>query len=101
MKLRRDRFGDLVRRQLDLFAEDERELLAEADAAERAYDAADREDAEEAYGDYQLVLESIADALEELRDAYASNLDEEAAGAYTQAFSRAARKRFPKLRAEL
>jgi len=101
VSFRRDRFGDLIRRQLDLFAEDEAELLREAEEAERAYDAAEREDAEEAYGDYQLVLESIADELEELRDTYASTLDADAAGAYAQAFARAARKRFPKLRAEL
>jgi hypothetical protein len=98
---RRNRFGDLVRRQLDLFSEDEDELLREAEAAERTYDAAEREEAEEAYGDYQLVLESIADRLEQLRDTYASTLDADAADAYAQAFGRAARKRFPKLRAEL
>ena len=45
----RRRFDDLVRRQLDAFAEDEAELLEEAREAERAYDAAEREDAEEAY----------------------------------------------------
>ena len=101
MRLRRDRFGELVRRQLDLFAEDEPELLAEADEAERAYDAAERDDAEEAYGDYQLVLEAIADGLEELRDTYAATLDDAAAAEYAQAFARAVRKRFPKLRAEL
>jgi len=98
---RRDRFGDLIRRQLDLFAEDEAELIREADEAERAYDAAEREDAEEAYSDYQLVLESVAYQLEELRDTYASTLDADAAGAYAQAFARAARRRFPKLRADL
>ena len=57
MSFRRNRFGDLVRRQLDLFAEDEDELLREAEAAEKTYDAAERDEAEEAYGDYQLVLE--------------------------------------------
>jgi hypothetical protein len=101
VSFRRNRFGDLVRRQLDLFAEDEDDLLREAEAAERTYDAADREEAEEAYGDYQLVLESVADRLEELRDTYASTLDAGSADAYAQAFGRAARKRFPKLRAEL
>lgn len=101
MRFGRDRFGDLVRRQLTLFAEDERELLAEAEEAERSYDAAERDDAEELYGDYQLVLEAIADGLEELRDSYASTLDPDAAEAYAQAFARAARKRFPKLQAEL
>ncbi len=101
MSFRRNRFGDLIRRQLDLFVEDEHELLQEAEDAERAYDAAEREDAEEAYGDYQLVLESVADRLEELRDTYASTLDAEAAETYAQAFARAARKRFPKLPADL
>ena len=97
MSFRRDRFGDLVRRQLDLFAEDEAELLREADEAERAYDAADRDDAEEAYSDYQLVLEAIGERLEELRDRYAATLDSDTDLAYEQAFMRAARKRFPKL----
>ena len=101
VSFRRNRFSDLVRRQLDLFAEDEAELLGEATDAERAYDAADREDAEEAYGDFQLVLESIADRLEEISDTYASTLDPDAAEAYAQAFARAARKRFPKRPAEL
>jgi hypothetical protein len=98
---RRDRFGDLVRSQLDLFAEDEKELLREAEQAERAYDDADRDDAEELYGDYQLTLEAIGDRLAELRDTYTATLDEEAAGVYEQAFARVARKRFPKLAAGL
>ena len=97
MSFRRDRFADLVRRQLDLFAEDESELLREADIAERTYDAADRDEAEELYGDYQLVLEAIADRLGELRDAYASTLPNDAIDAYEDSFTRAARKRYPKL----
>jgi hypothetical protein len=86
-----------VRRQLELVAEDEAELLAEADEAERAYDRADREDAEEAYGDYQLVLDALADHLLELRAAYAATLDDDAAAEYEAAFDRAAAKRFPRL----
>ena len=78
MILRRDRFGDLVRRQLDLFEEDEADLLHEAVDAERRYDEADREDAEEAYGDLQLVFEAIGDQLEELRDTYAAALEDDA-----------------------
>ena len=100
MSFRRNRFADLVRRQLDLFAEDEAELLREAEVAEKKYDAAERDEAEEAYGDYQLVLESIADRLGELRDTYALTLGSDADLAYAQAFARAARKRFPKLPAE-
>jgi hypothetical protein len=92
---RRDRFGDLIRRQLDLFAEDEAELLREAEEAERTYDAAEREDAEEAYGDYQLILEAAKERLTDLRDTYAATLDGDAADAYGRSFQRAARRRFP------
>ena len=101
MIFRRNRFGDLVRRQLDLFEEDEAELLREADAAARAYDDVEREEAEEAYSDYQLVLESVVESLEELRDTYATTLDDDSRHAYEQAFDRAARKRFPTLTAAL
>ena len=98
MSFRRNRFGDLVRRQLDLFAEDEAELLEEAEEAERAYDAAERDDAEELYGDYQLVLESVADRLGDLRDTYAATLDASAVEEYAAAFERAARRRHPRVR---
>ena len=97
MIFRRDRFGDLVRRQLDLFVEDEADLLREAEAAERTYEAAERENAEEVYGDYQLVLEAVADGLADLRDTYAATLDDETRDAYEQAFDRAARKRLRSL----
>jgi hypothetical protein len=101
MRLRRARLGELVRRQLDLFAEDEADLLREAEEAERRYDETDRDAAEEAYGDFQLVLESVAEQLGELRDTYAATLDEDTADAYAQAFVRAARKRFPRAAASL
>ena len=101
MIFRRNRFGDLVRRQLDLFEEDEAELLREAETAVHAYDEAERDDAEEAYGDYQLVLESVVESLEELRDTYAMTLDDDSRDTYEQAFSRAARRRFPILTAGL
>ena len=94
---RRGRFDELVRRQLELFAEDEAELLAELEAAERAYDEADREDAEDAYGDVQLVLDAGAERLADLRDTYSGTLDEDAAEEYADAFARAAVKRFPRL----
>lgn len=90
-----------MRRQLDLFAEEETELFAEADEAERLYDAAEREDAEEAYADFQLVLDTGRDRLDEIRSAYATTLDEEAAVSYGDAFTQAARKRFPRFAAEL
>lgn len=69
--------------------------------AERAYDAAEREDAEEAYADFQLVLDAGRDRLDEIRSTYAATLDEDAAVSYEDAFTRAARKRFPRFAAEL
>ena len=97
MIFRGRRFAELVGRQLDLFAEDETELLREAEEADEVYGRAAREDAEEAYGDLQLVLETVAERLAELRDTYARTLDERAAGEYARSFDREARRRLGRL----
>ncbi len=47
--LRKRRFADVIARQLDLFEREEAELLADVEAARRAYDRADRDEAEELY----------------------------------------------------
>ena len=94
---RSGRFAELVERQLDLFAADEAELLAELREAERDYDDAERERAEDAYGDVQLVVDAAAERLAELRDVYAATLEEDAAADYADAFDRAARRRYPRL----
>lgn len=96
MIFRRNRFADLVRRQLDFFAEEETALFAEADEAEREYDRADREDAEEAYADFQLVLDAGGERLDEIRTTYAATLEEDAALEYEAVFTKAAAKRFPR-----
>ena len=101
MILRRNRFADLVRRQLDLFARDEVALLDEAREAEEVWRRAGREDAEEAYGDWQLVADAIAERLLDLREAYAATLDEATASEYRGELDRAARKRFPRFTALL
>jgi len=97
VRLRRSAFDDVVERQLALFASDESALLAEADEAEEAWIRAGREDAEEAYGDYQLVVDAIGGALHEIRETYAATLDGETADEYRSSFDRAARKRFGRL----
>jgi hypothetical protein len=91
---RRGPFDELVEHQLSLFAEDDAELLQEAEDAEAAWNAAGRETAEEAYGDYQLVVDAIADRLLDLREAYAATLDSAAADAYRAAFATGAARRF-------
>jgi hypothetical protein len=91
--LRRNRFGDTISRQLDLFAEDEANgLLADVEEMKGRYDATDRDEAEEAYGDYVDAIDAVKDALADMRDRFASTLDEP--DAYERAFEDAARRRW-------
>ncbi len=94
MRFRRGPFDDLVERQLELLAEDAAADLQEAAQAEAAWVSAGREDAEEAYGDFQLVVDAIAERLLDVREAYAATIDEERVEAYRGAFNRAAARRF-------
>jgi hypothetical protein len=96
-----DRFPDLIRRQLDLFERDETALIADCEEAERAYDAADRAEAEERYSEYLDLVETGTELLAGLRDNFASTMDEEAAEAYEQAFNRAVVKRLPRFAVEI
>lgn len=91
---RNRRFDELVHRQLDLVEVDQADLLTEAQEAELAWTRADRETAEEAYGDYQLVVDAVADVLLDTRETYAGTLEEETAGDYRRAFNREATRRF-------
>ena len=93
---RSGRFDDLVRRQLELFAEDEAGLLAEAQSADGAWTRAGRDEAEELYGDYQLVVDAIGDGLLDVRETYAATLADDIVDEYRVAFTRAATKRFPR-----
>ena len=94
MRLRRDPFDELVERQLTLFVTDESALFTEADEAETAWIRSNKADAEEAYGDYQLVVDAIADRLLELRDGYAGTLAEDKAEAYRRTFAAKVKRRF-------
>ena len=87
-------FEELVTRQLDLFTTDDVHLLAEALEAEETWNQAPRENAEEAYGDYQLVVDAIADRLLDLRETYAASLGDDSVAGYRKAFNDASRRRF-------
>ena len=95
------RFAELIARQLDLFVRDNLDLLEACDEAERAYDRAGREDAEERFGDYQELVETGTEILADLRDNFASTLDETAADDYEDAFNRAVVKRLPRFGLEI
>ena len=94
--LRRRRFTDVIARQLDLFERDHAGLLRDCAAAEEAYDRADRDGAEERYGDYLDLVDTGAELLAELRDGFARTLAEDAAAEYELAFNRAVAKAFPR-----
>jgi hypothetical protein len=101
MRLRRDQFHDVIARQLDLFVEDEADLLEECRARFRIYHHADREEREETYGDWVDVVEAATEALAGMRDRFARTLEGDAAETYEGSFNRAVRKRWPELGLEI
>ena len=101
MRLRRNPFRDVIARQLDLFVEDEADLLEECREKYRLYERADREDREEAYGDFVDVIEAATEALADMRDRFSRTLAEDAAETYEDAFNRAVRKRWSELGLEI
>jgi uncharacterized protein YukE len=91
----RRRFSDVVKRQLDVFAIDESSgLLADVQEMKRKYDRAERQSAEEAYGDYVDIVDAVKDALADMRNRFAQTLDGNAVEEYEAAFERAARRRW-------
>ena len=98
---RRQRFGEVISRQLDLFQREHAELIRECEEAESAYDRAERDEAEERYGDYQDLVETGTEALADLRDHFASTLGDEAAERYEAEFNRAVEKRLPRFSLEI
>ncbi|MDP9491463.1 MAG: hypothetical protein M3P42_04575 [Actinomycetota bacterium] len=95
------RFAELIARQLDLFEQQDAEFLRRLDAAERAYDTADREDAEEVYGRYQELVEHGTEALGEMRDAYSRTLDADDAEEYVAEFNQTVIDRMPRFGLEI
>jgi hypothetical protein len=93
--VRRNRFRETISRQLDLFAEDAAHgLLSDVHELEQRYNRAPRDEAEEAYGDYVDAVDAVKDALADMRDRFASTLDEPASEEYERVFEDTARKRW-------
>jgi hypothetical protein len=101
MRLRRAPFVDLIDRQLDLFEREHRGLIADCIAAEESYNRAERDEAEERYGDYVDLVETGTEVLADLRDNFATTLDEDTADDYIAAFNRAVLKRFRRFALEI
>jgi hypothetical protein len=94
-------YRGVIDRQLKLFAQEYAGLIADVNAAERAYDRAERDEAEERYGDYSDLVETATEVLADMRDHYASQLDEDADDTYSAAFNRAVLKRWPPFALEI
>jgi hypothetical protein len=94
--LRRRRFADVISRQLDLFERDSAALILACVEAEAAYDRAERDEAEERFGNYQELVETGTEELASLRDHFAATLGAGAAERYEAEFNRAVLKRFPR-----
>ena len=90
------RFAELIERQLALFREDYADLIAACTAAERAYDRAPREKAEESYGAYLELVEECTDALGDIRDGYAATLERDSAEEYARLFDKEVHRRLPR-----
>ena len=97
----RSRFSEVISRQLGVFSEDEADLIRDCDEAERRYDRADRDGAEELYGDYVDLVETGTEILADLRDTYAATLEEDAAEEYEAEFNRAVARHLPRFGLEI
>jgi hypothetical protein len=94
---RRRPFADVIERQLELFADDD--AWDEIRHRKDLYDRADRDDAEELYGDYMDAVETATEALADMRDTFARTLDD--AEQYEAEFNRAVKKRWPTVGLEI
>ena len=91
----------MIARQLDLFENEYADLLRACTEAERAYDRAARDEAEERYSAYADLVETGTEILAELRDAYARPLAEDIAEEYEAEFNRAVARRLPRFALEI
>ena len=96
---RRARYGDVVDAQLDLFVREHDDVLEDVAERLRRYNAAERDEAEELYGDYVDAVETGTEILADLRDHYAQSLEDP--DRYLQEFNQAVRRRFPEYALEI
>ena len=101
MRFRRSHFGDVIDRQLELFVREHQDVIEEARERLDAYNRADRDEAEELYGDYVDAVETGTELLADIRDHFKWTLEEELGEKYERDFNRAVRKRLPEFALEI
>ena len=98
---RRGRFGDVISRQLDLFARDHVYAIEEVNERLEAFNRADRDEAEELFGDYSDAVETATELLADIRDAYSRLLEEGIDEVYEAEFNKSVLKRWPPFALEI
>ena len=101
MIFRRGRFSEVIGRQLDLFELDHGDVIEEAADKLAAYNRADRDEAEELYGDYVDVVETGTELLADIRDAFSATLPERTDELYEAEFNRAVARRWKAFAVEI
>jgi hypothetical protein len=89
--LRRARYTKIIDAQLDLFVHDNEYVLDDVADRLEAYNRAERNQAEELYGDYVDSVETGTEILADMRDHYAATLEQP--DAYLREFNRAVARR--------
>jgi hypothetical protein len=97
--LRRARFTEVIDAQLDLFLREHPDVIEDVATRLARYNAAERDEAEELYGDYVDAVETGTEILADLRDNYAQALDDP--DPYLQEFNRAVKRRLPEYALEI
>ena len=82
-----------------MFERDHRFVIEEVEERLAAYNGAERDEAEELYGDYIDAVETGTEILADIRDAYARTLEEGIDERYEREFNRAVAKRAEAVRA--
>jgi hypothetical protein len=99
VKFRRARYTGIIDAQLDLFVREHGDVIQDVAERLRRYHAAERDEAEELYGDYVDAVETGTELLADLRDHYAQSLDD--ADRYLEEFNRAVKRRLPEYALEI
>jgi isocitrate dehydrogenase kinase/phosphatase len=92
---RRGRFNQVIDAQLDLFQRENQHVIDDVATRLERYNAAERGEAEELYGDYVDAVETGTEILADLRDHYAASLDEAESDRYIAEFNRVVQRRLP------
>ena len=92
----------MIERQLDLFEREQpRRDRGDRASGSRRTTRADRDEAEELYGDYVDAVETGTELLADIRDHFRATLDEGTDEQYEREFNRAVAKRLPAFSLEI